>query len=193
MQPRIAAPPGPAERTRRGEAAVADHHHLAGPDAGGAGVEAGVVGDTDRPAAVRRIPRHPEVTAQVDQDASAHGGLDRGGRPVGGQSLGGGTQVEQYPGRDAHRRVTAIEFDPAPAARGHRRLAQGVGALAGQGEVPVVAEPGQALPAGGIDITVGEFGRVQRDGQRVREQRADLDRAAAGVVDPRQLRIVAEP
>src|SRR5437660_584730 len=64
MQPRIAAPPGAAERTRRGQAAVADHDDLAGPDAGGAGVEAGVVGDADRPPAVRRIPRHPEVAAQ---------------------------------------------------------------------------------------------------------------------------------
>jgi hypothetical protein len=79
--------------------------------------------------------------------------------------------------------MTTVEFDPAPAACGHRRLAQGVCVPAGQGEVPVVAEPDQALPAGGIHVTVGEFGRVQRDGQRVREQRADRDRAAAGVVD----------
>src|SRR5205807_2576803 len=104
----------------------------------------------------------PADRALAAQDRRGAGdvGADaaRGGRPVGGQSLGGGPQVEQDPGWDTHRRVTTVEFDPAPAACGHRRLAQGACALAGPGEVPVVAEPDQALPAGGIDVTVGEFG-----------------------------------
>ncbi len=64
---------------------------------------------------------------------------------------------------------------------------------AGLSEVPVVTEPDQALPAGGIHVPVGDFGRLQGDGQRFREERADRDRVAVGVVDPAELGIGAEP
>jgi len=66
-------------------------------------------------------------------------------------------------------------------------------AAAVAGEVSVVAEPDQALPAGGVHVSTGELGRVQGGGQRVREEPADRDRAAPGVADPPQLGIAAEP
>ena len=73
---------------------------------------------------------------------------------------GGHSHLAAAPGRDSTLRQP-------PAGIGG--LAQGAGVPPGLGEVPVVAEPDQALPAGGIHVPVGEFGRVQRDRQRLGE------------------------
>ena len=90
-------------------------------------------------------------------------------------------------------RRSGSSCDPAPAARGHRRLAQGACVLAGPREVLVVAEPDQRPPAGRIDVPVGERGGREGHSQRLREQRADLDRAAARVVDPPEFGVGPEP
>ncbi len=193
VQVRPVAPPGAPQGARGGQAAVPDQHHLAGLDAGRAGVKAHVVGDPHPPAAVGRVTSHPEVAAQVDQDAAAHRGLDGGRGPVGGQRLGRGPQVEHDPGGDGDLAPVRVECDPAPAARGQRRLAQGACMLAGPREVLVVAEPDQRPPAGRIDVPVGERGGREGHTQRLREQRADPDRATVRVVDPPEFGVGPEP
>jgi hypothetical protein len=85
-----------------------------------------------------------------------------------------------------------VQFHGLPAGRRGRRRDQVGGVLLRLREIPVVAEPGQRLPAGRVHVAVGDPGRGQGGGQGLGQQRADPDRVALGMVDPPQLGIGPE-
>jgi hypothetical protein len=151
-----------------------------------------IIEDPDPPAASGRLPGHPDVPAEVDQHAAAHGGGDPGRGPVGRQRLGGRAQVEHDRRGHSDGAPFGVQFHGLPAGRGRRCRGQAGGVPPGLREVTVVAELGQRLPAGRVHVAVGDPGGGQRRCQGLRQQRADPHRVAAGVVDPPQLGIRAE-
>ena len=193
MQVSRAPPPGADHGTGGSEAAAGDDDRVGRPAARGEAVGARVVSDPDVPAAGGRRAGHPDVPAQVHQDAAAGLRRDALRGAVRGQGLGGGTEIEHHAVRDPGGLPQRIEVHGLPARGGCHGDPGRPGAPADLRIVPVVAEPDQGLAAGRVHVAVRGPGGGQRDGQGLGEQRADRDRAAGGPVEPGQLGIGPEP
>ncbi len=70
----------------------------------------GLAGDAHRPAAGRRGPRHGDVAAEADQDATAEAVGDASGGPVGRERLGTRAQVEAHAAGDADGAVDLVQL-----------------------------------------------------------------------------------
>ena len=177
MHRRAARGPGPDRRAGGRQAAGPDGHRLA------VGVRAGgvIVGYPDPPAALGRLPGDGDVAAEADQDAAAQrrrrSGWRSGPTPTPWRSSRGRAARRGPAGRRAGwRRARRC------ASLGRRRPVDGESLAAGAdlAEVAVVASGRQCLPAGRVDIAVGQLGRPQRLGDQRREQLADPRELAAG-------------
>src|ERR1019366_4186477 len=182
---RLAAPPAPHRRARRGQAAGAQCDRLSGL-LGRRGV---VVGDADRPAAGRRRAGGRDVPADAHQHATVEI-LYRARRgDVGRERLGGRAVVELDARRHAEGRARIVQLDASPAA-GPPEADRTAGA--DRGEVPVVAGGAQRGADRRVEVAVGQSRGAQRAARGTDEQPAHLRRRAAGGVDPAELGVIAE-
>ncbi len=171
----------PADRAGAGGGkAAADDRHHGGGSGRMIGHGTGRVLHPDPPPAARRVAACRDVPAQADEHAAAKPGGDPGSSPVRGPGLRRGAEVEPGAGRDAEQAVFLVQADLPPAAddRDERRR-----------RCPRLPGAGQR-----VHVAAGLPGRPQGSADRLREQRADLDRAvlAGGCVDGKKLGVTAE-
>ena len=201
-----AAPPAAGRRRGRGEAAVADRHHLARAVRRLVGQRRScpAPGSASRPRAARPATAvsPPRLTSTPQPSSPAIRAADRSAAhpftvaprsswtPAGtvSRQAAGSTRTDRQPG------ITRTPtLRPAPVLA--RCMPRGSGFRLGQlGEVPVIAEVGEHPADRGVDVTVGELRRPQGDGHRLGEQRADrhgdrAGRAARRVSHRHQLRV----
>ena len=170
-----AAPPAPGGGAGRGQPAVPDGHHRRG---SGRRVlrPPGDVLHPDPPAAVWWLTGDRDVPAQAHQHSAAQRAGQPGGRAVRGPRLGGGAEVQAHPGGQGEQPARLVEAHLAPAGRGPHGQPDRRPVGRHQREVAVVADGGEGIADGRIDVAVGQLGRAQRDRHRLGEQRAELHR-----------------
>src|SRR5439155_6137162 len=92
---------------------------------------------------------------------------------VGGQRVGGGTQVELDTTRNHDRSSRRAETDRLPARDALRDQSQGTAARLDRREVAVVTGQADCRADRRVDRAVRELRPAQRGGDRLGEQRAD--------------------
>ena len=134
-----------------------------------------------------------DVTTEAHEDAAGDPTGDAGGGPIGRQRLGGRSEVEADTTRDANGEVGLVELHVLVARHPTQRPGRRGRARLDLGQVGVVAECGDGVADGGVDGAAAPLGRVQRDRERVEEQRAHGHRPAGVGVQRLQLRVSPEP
>ena len=186
-----ASPGAPAAHrgARGGEAAAGERDRLAL----GRGFAAVVVGDADRPAARGGGPGERDVAAEVDERA-------RSGRLVHPRAHSDRRRAPSRwrPGRSRRPRgcgpcPRAVEPDALPAGgRDDAHARRLPAARDDDREVGIPAEGAEGAADGRIDVAVRAGRGVERDGERLEQQRAGRERRAGRAVEPRELGVVAE-
>src|SRR6185437_5684001 len=130
--PAAAAPAAP-KRTGGGEAACGD-----GDGHGGLPVRV-IVGHADVPAFARRLPAHPDVTAEADEHAATCAVGRTGRDAVRGERLGRCPEVQPDAARRTQRAVLGVPLPPSPTGR-RTGGCDGAIVITTPGEVAVVAQ-----------------------------------------------------
>ena len=153
-----------------------------------------VVGDPERPTAVRRRTRNADVTAERDEHAAADRLRDSSGSAIGSERLRGRAEIElAHPG-STDRVAVLVEHDRTPA--GNRRERRSQPAPVPQpdlSERPVVARQPERPAHRRVDQTVREARDVERDLDRLKEKSTDPHVCPCVAIQDRQLRIGPEP
>ncbi len=182
-------PPGPHRRGRAGQAASRKSNDLIDP----LGRCRRFACDADGPSTDRWRSSDGDITAEADEDAARDPVRDGRGSPIGGQGLGGCTEVEADAAWDADGQIRPIELHMLIA--GHR--AQSLGRRRRTRlhlvQVGVVTQRGDGVADSGIDGAAAAFGRVHGNSERVEEEGAHRHRPSGLFVEPLQLRVSSKP
>ena len=162
----LATAPSTANRARRGQRSPARQRHRT------CRIVIVVV-NQHLPAALGRRSGGGDITAQIDQNATASGLVNPLGATIRSDRLRRRSEIEHNPGRHADN--STVQRDHRPCRRNRHRCGQQVGVIECS-KVAVVSERDQGGADRGINITVGQAGRRQRGVQHLRQHLAHLSR-----------------
>ena len=186
---RSAGRPGPDRGGRAGEAAAVDGDHLV--DLVGRGRR--LTGDAHGPPALGGRAGHGDVAAEAHERAAADGAAMRAAARSAANAFAVEPRSSRTPRGIRARPVARVELHVLVPGHRPERPGRAGGRDRHLVEVGVVAEGGDGIADGRVDGAAGALGGVERDLERLEEQRADLDGAAGVGVEALQLGVVAEP
>ena len=181
----VATPPAADGRARGGKPAAGERDHR--PVRGRV-----VIAERDRPTPGRRRSAYGDVAAKAEHDARPRRRGRGGGATIGSERFRGCPQVEPDAVRHEHGSGGAVQHDAAPVRT--RRPPVGQRRPVGRdfGQIAVVPDTLQRGADGRIDRPASGARGLDRNLERLEQQRADADAPPGGRVERHQLRIVAE-
>ena len=157
MQLRLTADPATHRDGRGGETPRDDVDGLARGWQFAFEVDGVVVSAEHGPSLVGRAAGHGDVAAEADEDTAAELTMHEFGAVVGGQSLGGGAQIELDADGQLHDAFNRIKQDRLPAGDRPQVHGDGIARRRHRGERGVVAPVAQCTGDRGVDETVGDL------------------------------------